>query len=114
MQQWRSTQVGATSSTVEESSAVTARLELIRECSALNDEGILLDGRVFGRVLEHKCLKEVLVAFPKYLVTLSELSLKFMRHVMRDEGGLYMVWLKKCESSRNWRRTALQAVLMEP
>ena len=58
-------------------------------------------------------LQEVLVAFPKYLVTLSELSLKFMRRVMSDEGGLYMMWLRRCETSRNWRKTALQAVLQE-
>ena len=91
-QQWRSTRVGTTSSTVAESSAVTARQELIRECSALNDEGILLDGRVLSRVLEYNCLSEVLVAFPKYLVTLSELSLKFMKRVMSEDGGLYMMW----------------------
>ena len=86
------------------------RRALLEECAGKTDEEILLDEKIYGRVLWAGCLHDALRGFKCYDVTLSDLSLEFMLWVMDSHSDIYRMWLKCPGTVAGWRREAFLEV----
>ena len=87
--------------------------KLRQEWHSLTEEQILSGSKVYSRARNVENLRSLLTRFERYEVVFENLSVHFMRTVMKDHLSMYHLFLKWAQMRKNWSSMAFHAVFEE-